>query len=284
MDRALLVGINAYPGAPLSGCVNDVAMMRALLQGPGGFGEDGRIQMLTDRAATTEAIRDGLRALILGAAAGDLLVFAYSGHGTQVRDQNHDEVDALDEVICPVDWDGTRAHMITDDDLAVLTRVPRGVNLTVILDSCHSGTMLRALPGAQGGHPSVPARPRAYPMRAAAFQALAAPARRGWRSWLRMAPAIRRLGSGLAATTQSAVLISATTAAQLAADAYLDGGYHGAHTYALDRVFRAHPSASYRQLARGMRTWLTQHGFGDQTPQLQGWSAARNRPAFRPWS
>lgn len=283
MKRALLVGINRYPGAPLLGCVNDVATMQALLQGPGGFGPDGLIETLTDRAATTQAIRDGLRALMRGAAPGDLLVFTYSGHGAQVRDQNHDERDALDEVLCPVDWDGTRQYMITDDDLGVLTRVPRGVNLTVILDSCHSGTMLRVFPAPSAGPNPFPARPRAYPLRAPAFQALAAPARGGWRSWLRLAPTVRRLGARLAAT-QSAMLISATTARQLAADAYIDGGYHGAHTYALDQVLRANPSATYRVLVRRMRAWLVQHGYGDQTPQLQGWVEGRDTPAFRAWS
>ncbi|HET7402221.1 MAG TPA: caspase family protein, partial [Usitatibacter sp.] len=30
-NRALLVGINAYPGQPLNGCVNDVKDMAGLL-------------------------------------------------------------------------------------------------------------------------------------------------------------------------------------------------------------------------------------------------------------
>ena len=47
---------------------------------------------------------------------GDVLVFHYSGHGSQVPDRHGDEVDdGLDEIICPydLDWDDP----FTDDDL-----------------------------------------------------------------------------------------------------------------------------------------------------------------------
>lgn len=51
------------------------------------------------------------------AKAGDYLVFHYSGHGSQIRDRDGDELnDNMDELICPYDigWDDT---FITDDDL-----------------------------------------------------------------------------------------------------------------------------------------------------------------------
>jgi len=51
--------------------------------------------------------------------------------------------DHLDEILCPhdMDWDG---KYITDDDLAgILGQTPAGVNLEVLLDSCHSGTGTR---------------------------------------------------------------------------------------------------------------------------------------------
>ena len=82
--------------------------------------------------------------MIEGAKKGDVLVFYYSGHGSQVADVSGDELDGKDETICPHDY--ATAGMIKDDDFrSLLTGLPAGVNLDVILDSCHSGTGTREL-------------------------------------------------------------------------------------------------------------------------------------------
>jgi hypothetical protein len=76
--------------------------------------------MLSDKRATKKAILEGLKALIAKGGTGDTLVFHYSGHGSQVRCTEGDELaDGLDEIICPwdFDWDGT---FIKDDDFATL--------------------------------------------------------------------------------------------------------------------------------------------------------------------
>jgi hypothetical protein len=61
------------------------------------------------------------------AKAGDKLLFHFSGHGSQIRDRDGDELkDQLDEIICPhdMDWNGT---YIVDDDLkAVFSKLPAG--------------------------------------------------------------------------------------------------------------------------------------------------------------
>ena len=57
MDRALLVGINAYPGAPLAGCLNDVTDMATFLTSKSGFAADS-IRLLTDSRATTQRPRN----------------------------------------------------------------------------------------------------------------------------------------------------------------------------------------------------------------------------------
>jgi hypothetical protein len=78
------------------------------------------ITLLSNKRATKRAMLDGLKGLILTSASGDTLVFHYSGHGSQVRDTEGDELeDGKDEIICPwgFDWDGT---LIKDDDLASL--------------------------------------------------------------------------------------------------------------------------------------------------------------------
>ena len=80
MNRALLVGINAYPGAPLAGCVNDISDMAAHLVENCAFAQSD-IRLLTDGRATTTAILDRLNWLVDGAKAGDRLYFWDSKRG-----------------------------------------------------------------------------------------------------------------------------------------------------------------------------------------------------------
>ena len=146
MKKALLVGINDYPGSQndLQGCVNDITNVYDILVKYFEF-SPSNIRMLADRRATKKAMLEGLESLISRAGVGDVLVFHYSGHGSQVADTHGDEPDRKDEIICPYDydWDGT---WISDDDLAnVIGDLPRGASLEVILDSCHSGTGTREL-------------------------------------------------------------------------------------------------------------------------------------------
>ncbi len=145
--RAFLVGINDYPGSQndLQGCVNDITNVCDVLVKYFGFAS-ADVKLLQDGRATKAAIVDGLKSLVARSASGDSLVFHYSGHGSQVRDTEGDELqDALDEIICPwdFDWDGT---FIKDDDFASLFGgLRKGVALEVLLDSCHSGTGTREL-------------------------------------------------------------------------------------------------------------------------------------------
>ena len=148
--KALLVGINDYApvgagGPDLRGCVNDVQDMANTLAVLGIVSSSPTtMRILTDFRATRAAIIAGLKWLTTGAKAGDLLVFYYSGHGSQMIDVSGDEPDGKDETICPHDF--ATAGMIKDDDLlAAFAGLPPTVNLEVILDSCHSGTGTREL-------------------------------------------------------------------------------------------------------------------------------------------
>jgi len=147
MKRAFLVGINDYPGSSndLAGCVNDTENLSVLLKKKFGFEASG-VRTLTDKNATREAILEGLANLVGKSEAGDSLVFHYSGHGSQVPDEDGDErSDRKDEIICPRDfsWDGC---WISDDDLSdVFSRLPHDAHLEVLLDCCHSGTGTREI-------------------------------------------------------------------------------------------------------------------------------------------
>lgn len=73
------------------------------------------------------------------AMPGDLIVFYFSAHGSQVPNTNRDDED-LDNVICLCD------RMLIDDELAIVwTLFPAQVRILVLVDACHSGSALKAL-------------------------------------------------------------------------------------------------------------------------------------------
>ncbi len=143
--QALLVGINDYPGhnSDLRGCINDVTNVRNVLRTFFGFTNE-QIRVLTDFRATKENILFRLEKMVAQAKPGDFLVFHFSGHGSQIRDRNEDELnDYMDELFCPYDmnWDN---GFITDDMLReILNKLKQGVHMEIILDCCHSGTGTR---------------------------------------------------------------------------------------------------------------------------------------------
>jgi hypothetical protein len=140
MKHALCIGINQYGGGSnLEGCVNDAHDWGELLA---DLGFD--VQLLLDRDATAACIGEAFRATLARAQAGDLVAITYSGHGSQVPDLEADEPDRLDECWCAADILRTPAGYITDDTIARwLSGRPAGVNVVVISDSCHSGTVAR---------------------------------------------------------------------------------------------------------------------------------------------
>jgi metacaspase-1 len=266
--RALLVGLNSYPNPAnaLRGCLNDVRQMHGVLKAHFGFDESKGTLLLTDSSATTTAIKNGLAWLVAGARAGDVLVFHYSGHGSQVPDRHGDErTDGLDEIICPydLDWDAP----FTDDDLyALVKEVPAGVNFTVVLDCCHAGTGLRELRGA----PAPPAGDRAS-ARVPRSKCLRRPGSdAGGRARAVDAPRVRVRHFGRGAVEDGAVLIAACRDDQVSADAFIDGDYHGALTYLLCKALEeADYTTTYGDLVRRVRRLLHAAGF-DQEPQLEG--------------
>jgi metacaspase-1 len=143
--KAVLIGVNRYrmPGADLRGCVNDVKNMRTLLTSRYGF-KAADISVLTDFAATKKAIETAIRSLIRGARSGDVVLVHFSGHGSNVPDNDGDEADKRDEILCPSDLDWKKP--LRDDWLrTTFDSLRTGVSLTVVTDCCHSGTITRAV-------------------------------------------------------------------------------------------------------------------------------------------
>lgn len=224
--RALCVGINTfknYPNATLNGCVNDANQMAGILKKYLGFSGTGTdITLLTDAQATKTAIMAELKSMVNGAKAGkySYLVFSLSSHGSQAPDQNADEADHFDEVFCPHDlaekngqWD--QAHIIIDDELHDLfAQVPDNVLIEAYLDTCHSGTGLKAID-------LMPDRRPRY---------IAPPSMAGCEKVLSLMPRglRRRL---IEKSAKNVILWAACRDNQTSADAYINGAYHGAFTY-----------------------------------------------------
>jgi hypothetical protein len=148
--KAFIVGINDYApvgagGPDLRGCVNDAKDVAHTLHALGIVPAHPKTMgILTDQRATRSAILNILKWLVKGAKKGDTIIFYYAGHGSQVADLSGEEIDRKDETICPHDY--ASAGMIKDDDFrAIFKGLAAGVNLDVILDSCHSGTGTREL-------------------------------------------------------------------------------------------------------------------------------------------
>ena len=154
--RALLVGINEYktssPVNPnrdwrdLAGSINDVETIHELLVARFGFAAEN-IRTLTNGAATRAAIRSGLREhLVDPTQAGDVCVFFYAGHGSQVVNSKSAELDGKDETIVPADANRGEPD-IRDKELAPVFNdiLDKGAVLTVFFDSCHSTSLQRGL-------------------------------------------------------------------------------------------------------------------------------------------
>lgn len=154
---ALLVGIDEYKHPmvnDLRGCVNDVRSVQETLVRRFGVPEEN-ILTLTDAQATHQAIKDAFRThLIDRARAWDAagrpgeppaFLFHYSGHGSQALDVTGTEPDGLDETIVPHDSRTEGVYDIKDWELGLLAGELAAIsdNVTIVLDSCHSGSGLR---------------------------------------------------------------------------------------------------------------------------------------------
>lgn len=145
---ALLVGIDEYlpPVTPLQGCVNDIQAIQDFLQER--VATDGyqlRVRTLLNREATRQAIIDGFRKHLCQAQSDDIVLFYYSGHGSQEQAPKefwHVEPDRLNETLVCYDSRREGGWDLADKELAKLIAEVAAQNphITLILDCCHSGS------------------------------------------------------------------------------------------------------------------------------------------------
>ncbi len=307
MKKALIVGINSYPTAPLRGCVNDAEDWWEILTTLGGYAPDN-VRVLCDDRATTEGIKHRMDWLLEGITGpGDEVFFQYSGHGSQIRDRGElDELaDHMDEILCPVDLDW-KEKVITDDDIGTWVRkFPAGTKVYLVLDCCHSGTGTRDLrPVAENPHYKadrylhppldIELRGRSIGTQRGVIQrkrvglgehVRTTPTPTFW-EWLLQAlfnaqPKPKPKPKPKPAPPKSVqhVLISGCRSDQTSADAFIDGRYNGALTRHLINEIKKAPNGTITAVQGAARQAILSAGF-TQESQLEGPSDLVDSPLF----
>jgi hypothetical protein len=239
----------------LDGSVNDALAMAAMLRNPKyGFTD---VRLLRNEEATRDGILAALDQLVADARPGDVIAFYYAGHGSQrVNSLAEAKLNRLDQTIVPVDANAGQFD-IRNTELALrFDRIlDAGAELTLIFDSCHSGSITRG--------ETAPVKKR-----------WAAADPRDARDPLRPPPPEDR--------PKGALLLAAAEdfqSAQETVDRH-DQRPHGAFTSALLRVMRQVPAGEpATQLFARVRAILQQDD-RPQNPVLRGVTGTPRRPLF----
>lgn len=126
MRKALIIGIDNYPTAPLNGCVNDAAAFSSVLESNGDGTPDFDVKLTTDVSSKAE-----LKKLISELFAGDsdISLLYFSGHGT---------VNELGGYVVTPDAQ-KYDEGISMYDILVLANKSKSANKIIILDCCNAG-------------------------------------------------------------------------------------------------------------------------------------------------
>jgi len=251
--KALLIGIN-YTGQPIQlyGCINDVMSMKDTLTSNYNY-NDSNILVLTDNTTikpTRSNIISAFRWLVTDLPASGfrtdgkypttqqapMMYFHYAGHGILVPDDNGDEASGYDSSIVPVDY--TTVGVIRDDVIRYELANMVITTLVGVLDCCYCGTGfdLRWNYGIDG---SV-TEDQHYPP-----------------------------------TDGNVIVISAGNDRQKANDVSLNGGNHGALSYALKNVINAGGSMELVQLVADLNKFIQTRGLARSEPQTPSLSSGR---------
>ena len=267
--KAFCVGINDYPfgtANDLRGCVNDAEAWAAMLKDHFDFTD---IKLMKDSEATRSNMIAGIENLLAGASSGDVLVFTNSSHGTYEADDDEDEP-GYDEAICPYDTD---SNLLLDDKLRELfSGIPSGVQLTVISDSCHSGSVTRVISRREPDR----RRHRMLP-----------PEIWGGRTLTegQMQEAVEKKKKNPDKYPESGmkeILLSGCKSNQTSADARITAvnAFYGAMSYyAMETIKNADYKLTYAQLRDRLLPVLEAQNY-DQVPQLEGTDANKQRQIF----
>ena len=248
----LTIGIN-YPGSDheLSGCLADSRQWGKRLA---AFDD---VAVLEDARATKKEIVNAFKAQLWKAVEGDLVLVTYSGHGTIVPPGS--------QAIVPVDfdWNDPETWVTYDDIDRLLVQAEKiGVRVVLIFDSCHSAADPRQHMRDRDVNPHPPKARFLTPPPDAVRRTLGNPFDRN-----------------TITSDQDDILLAGCARVQTSADAWIDGAWHGAFSFALDKGIDSE-TTSYRDAVLSARIWLATQGY-DQTPQACGAPEQLDKPFFR---
>jgi len=170
----------------------------------------------------------------------------------------------VDEAICPVDY--TRGLLVDDELRELFSTLRSDVLLTVIADSCHSGTVTRK--------PEDPEYPADYYERARWLDSDFLPAA------LRPSATARRAKrERYPEADMREIVLAGCADTESSYDALLGATYHGAMThFALAAIQEADYRVTYEQLATRLGKVFAESQFASvQHPQLEGRAGNRAR-------
>jgi hypothetical protein len=149
--RALVVGIDNYKNpkiAPtLKGAVADARDIAASLQ----RANVSDVTLLIDGEATRRNVLAALQRLAAEAAAGELVIITFAGHGAAEKERvAGSEADGTDEFLVMHGFgtagDDTQERIVDDEVFAHLSRIAdRGAEILLLVDTCHGGGMTKSV-------------------------------------------------------------------------------------------------------------------------------------------
>ena len=263
--RAVCLGLDDYDGhGDLRGCVNDSNDWKDILQEVYGFGD--QVRCFTDADVTSDNVQEELVRLLKATKPGDLAVFTYSGHGTWV-DASEEEENDFDEAVDEC-WYLRGGTLLKDDWLreALRKNLDPAAQLIMISDCCHAGTITRFIPKdlADGTQVEFPVANRYLAHRD------------GQGDSDREKPPSR--GAAYPESEMREILLAGCDPEETSKEARINGRSNGAMTSTAIRLLRQSPQITYRELHQQI-LGLVQGRF-DQTPQLEGQDAKKDRPVF----
>jgi hypothetical protein len=126
MRKALVAGINNYPGSPLRGCINDASAFGAIIETHGNGDPNFSVRLHTD-VPTGARLLELMEQLFKGES--DISLFYFSGHGFENKLGTY--------LVTP---DASRLDAgVSMNDLLVMANDSEAKNRVIILDCCHSG-------------------------------------------------------------------------------------------------------------------------------------------------
>lgn len=257
---ALLVGIDQYP-APiptLQGCVNDITAIETYLANrinPEKY--QLHIKKLLDQDATRQAIIDGFETHLCQAESDDVVLFYYSGHGSQeIASPEFWDLERdgkLETLVC---YDSrTSARDLASKELRCLIAkiAERHPHIVVVLDCCHAGSGTREIDRKQRvRHTAADDRPRKL------------------EEFLPdVALHLQNRGNGADLPEGQHVLLAGCADREVASEYADDGKARGAFSYfLLDALNKASSALSYRELFKEVSSRVRSR-IKDQTPRLE---------------